>query len=99
MDWALLGPPCNGFYVDLLRYQRLFYPCLTNREVGTIISKIDPWLAASVDISRPENLFRKANRISSRKRDMDDLVTYTSKQSSGKNSNTQYYCPEIAHQV
>ena len=76
--------PCNGFYANLLGYQKSHYPSLTNREVGMLLSKIDPHLAATVDIRRPENVFKKIQRISSRKKDMDTLVTYTPKNKTSK---------------
>ena len=44
-----------------------------------LLSKIDPHLAATVDIRRPENIFKKIQRLSLRKRDMDALVRYTPK--------------------
>ena len=78
-SWVLSTTPCNGFYANLLGYQKSHYPSLTNREVGMLLSKIDPHLAATVDIRRPENVFKKIQRISSRKKDMDTLVTYTQK--------------------
>ncbi len=77
ITWVLTTTPCNGFYANLLSYQRSSHPILTNREVGTLLSKIDPCLAATIDTSRPENVFKKVNRICLRKRDMDALVTYT----------------------
>ena len=79
VTWVLSTTPCNGFYANLLGYQRSHYPSLTNREVGMLLSKIDLQLAATVDIRRPENVFKKIQRLSLRKRDMDALVTYTPK--------------------
>ena len=79
VTWVLSTTPCNGFYANLLIYQRSYYPSLTNREVGMLLSKIDLQLAATVDIRRPENVFKKIQRLSLRKRDMDALVTYTPK--------------------
>ena len=58
--------PCNGFYANLLGYQKSHYPSQTNREVGILLSKIDPNLAATVDIRTPENV-KKIQQISSRK--------------------------------
>ena len=79
VTWVLSTTPCNGFYANLLGYQRSHYPSLTNREVGILLSKINLQLAATVDIRRPENVFKKIQRLSLRKREMDALVTYTPK--------------------
>ena len=76
ITWMLTTTPCNGFYVNLLAYQKSNYPSLTNREVGTLMARIDPQLAATMNLSRPENVFKKVHRISLRKREMDSLVFY-----------------------
>ena len=39
--------PCNGFYANILGYLKSHYPSL-----GTLLSKIDPHLAAIVNTSR-----------------------------------------------
>ena len=59
VTWVLGTIPCNGLYANLLGYQKSHYPSLTNREVGTLLSKIDPHLAATVHTRRPENVFKK----------------------------------------
>lgn len=48
VTWVLSTIPSNGFYANLLDYQRSHYPSLTNRDVGMLLSKIDPHLAATV---------------------------------------------------
>ena len=93
VTWVLGTIPCNGFYANLLGYQKSHYPSLTNREVGTLLSKIDPHLAATVHTRRPENVFKKIHRISLRKKDMDTLVTYTPKNAPSKtHAHTQMKC-------
>ena len=71
---------CNGFYVNLLAYQKANFPSLTNREVGALLVKIDPQLAAMMNISRPENQnmhTKKVHRICLKKKELDSLVLYT----------------------
>lgn len=77
ITWALTTTPCNGFYVNLLAYQKANFPSLTNREVGALLVKIDPQLAATMNISRPENIYKKVHRICLRKKELDSLVLYT----------------------
>ena len=60
------------------------YRSLTDREVGMLLSKIGPHLAATADFRRPENIFKKIQQIFSRKKDMDALVTYTPKNKTSK---------------
>ena len=48
VTWVLSTIPYNGFYANLLDYQRSHYPSLTNRDVGMLLSKIDPHLAVTV---------------------------------------------------
>ena len=65
VTWVLGTIPCNGFYANILGYLKSHYPSL-----GTLLSKIDPHLAAIVNTSRPLNFLEE---------DMDTLVTYTPK--------------------
>lgn len=81
-----MGTTNHGFYANLLSYRRVACPGLTNRDVGTLLARIDPWLAATIDTSTPQNIFKKVKRISSKKRDKDALVVYTLKHDSGKKS-------------
>ncbi len=75
--FTLATTPPNGFYANLLAYQKANYPSLTNREVGSLLSRIDPQFAATV--GRPENTYKKIHRIACRKGNMDKLVSYTRK--------------------
>ena len=43
--------------------QKANFPSLTNREVGALLVKIDPQLAATMNISGPENIYKKVHRI------------------------------------
>lgn len=90
LAWTLPSTPCNGFYVNLLSYQKSYHPSLTNREMGTLLTKVDPGLAATIDTTRPENVFRKVHRICLRKRNMESLVTYSPKQTPSKTTAKLY---------
>ena len=90
LAWKLQSTPCNGFYINLLSYQKSCHPSQTNREMGKILTKIDPCLAATINATRPENVFRKVHRICLRKRNKDALVAYSPKQVPSKNSCKKY---------
>ncbi len=88
VTFVLATTPCIGFYINLLAYQKAHYPSLTNREIGLMLSSIDPQLAAS--IRRPENIYKKIHRLSCRKKDMDKLVEYTPKRLPSKEYTYMY---------
>ena len=75
-SWSLSRKPTVGFYLELMTYKRNHFPTLTNREMGKLLLKVDPWL--SLDTKYPQNAYLKIMKLNNRKRKIDhtEMVSY-----------------------